>query len=101
MLGVPSSVDHCPVDRDLIGCDETVQRRRNSLLDVLHGELDTLAAVAVFITVTQLQRLVFSSGSPTRHSGAPSRSARKGYVGFDGGIATAVDNFTRANIQDC
>ena len=94
-------LDQRSVDRDLIRCDQTVERRRDSLLDVLHGELHALAAVALRVAVAQLERLVLAGGRAARHGGAASRSARERDVGFDGGVAAAVENFPRANIDNC
>ena len=48
------------VDRDLIRGHEPVERRGDGFFDALHSHLHALSAVAVRITVAQLERLVFA-----------------------------------------
>ena len=63
-------LDHRAIDADLIRRSHTIERRRDPLLDTLHRELDSLAAVTIGVAVTKLDRFMLAGGRSARNRGA-------------------------------
>ena len=100
MFGVPSSSSSARSTRDLVGGVHAAERRRDRLLDVLHGAQHALAEVALRVAVAQLERLVLAGGRAARHRRAAHDAALEADVAFDGGIAAAVEDLAGADLQD-
>ena len=59
-----------------------------------------LAAVAGFVAVAQLHRLMRAGRGAGRHRGAPKGAAVQGHVALDGRVAAAVEDFAGGQIDD-
>ena len=94
LVGRAVEFQHGVVDQPLIVGVHALQGRRDDLVDVLHGLQHALAAVAL-VSVAQFQGLVAAGAGPAGHDGAASVAALQQHFGLDGGVATAVQHFTR------
>src|SRR5262249_11083015 len=88
------------VDRDLIFGRQALEPGTDHLIHVLHRLEHALAAEALGITVAQLDGFVLAGRGAARDGGGAVRAARQGDVGFDGGIASRIQNLARVNRDD-
>ena len=100
MFGVPSSSISAASIAHLVGRVGAGERGRDRLLDVLHGLLHALAEVALLVVVAQLDRFVLARARAARHGGAADDAAGEDDVGFDGGIAAAVEDLAGDDVGD-
>eukprot|EP01084_Bolivina_argentea_P292679 503225_1 len=75
------------------------QGRSEDVDDVADGLGDTLAEVAVLVTVTELAGLVDAGGGTTGDAGAEGAVAG-GDLDLDGGVATGVQDLAGVNLED-
>ena len=93
-------LDERGVDAHLVGRVCPSERRRDGLLDVLHREQHALATVARRVVVAQLDGLVLARAGATRHRRASDDATFQHDVGFDGGVAAAVEDFAGVDVGD-
>src|SRR5213078_5106928 len=82
-------LEHRRVDAELIGRLDSAKGGCDGLLDVSDRVPNALAAVAITLTIAELDSLVLSGAGPTGDGGATHNSVVEYDVGFDGGISTA------------
>ena len=87
------------VDRALIGVGAR-ERLRDLAVDVGHGLLHALAAVAARVAVAQFERFARAGRRARRHGRAPERAALERHVDFDGRIAARVENLAGLDAMD-
>jgi hypothetical protein len=100
LVGRSVQLDHQTVDAQLIGDVATDERRRNLVLDVAHRVLHALAAIPMRVAVAQLHGFVLAGARAARNRRAPHHAVRKDDVGFNRGVAAAVEDlagFDRGN----
>src|SRR2546427_681365 len=88
------------VPRDLILGRQALEPRADHFVHVFDRFQHAFAAVALAVSVAQLDGLVLSRGCTARNGGRAARAARQGDVGLDGGIAPAVENLSRVYRDD-
>ena len=93
-------LDHGLVDLDLVLGLEAGDRVENVAVDRFDRLQDALAAVAALVAVAQFDRLVRAGRSARGHGGAAHRAVLERDVDLDGGIAAAVENFARGDVDD-
>jgi hypothetical protein len=64
------------------------------------GLLDALPAITLLIAVTQFGGFLFSCGSSRRNGGHAYRATIEPNLGFNGGVATRIENLTAYNAYD-
>src|SRR4029077_10036632 len=99
-VGRALGVDQALAPGVLLFGRHTLEPWADDLVDVLHRLEDPLATEPLLVAVAELDRFVLPGGSPTRHRSPSRRAARQGDIGFDGGVAPAVEDFARANRND-
>ena len=92
--------DHRVVDQDLVFRLEAGQRLENIAIDRLDRLEDALAAVARLVAVAQFDRLMRAGRGAGGNGGAAHRPVFENDLDLDGGIAAAVENFPRDNVDD-
>jgi len=93
-------VDHGLIDEGLLLGIEADDRFRNLGVDVFDRLHHTLAEEAAGIAIAQFDRFARTGGSTGRHCGAPHDAALQKHIGFNGGIATGIENLSCNNIND-
>ncbi len=79
---------HLLIDGALIQHAHALDDRSNLGVDVLHGLLDTLAQIAAFVTIAELQGLVLTSGSTGGNAGTSHIASLQGYFNLYSRITT-------------
>jgi hypothetical protein len=69
-------------------------------INVLDGVQDSFAEIAGFVGVTKFESFVFAGGSAGGHGGAAAGAVFEDYVGFNGGIATRIDDLPANDAGD-
>src|SRR5262249_9902649 len=75
-------------------------RRGDRLADVPNRLLDALAAIALRVSVPELDRLVLAGRGPRGHRGATADAALQNAVHLDRGIAARIEDLSRAQLGD-
>ncbi len=93
-------VDHGLVDEGLFLGIEADDGFGNLGIDVFDRLHHTLAEKAAGIAIAQFDGFARTGGSTGRHGGAPHDAALQQHIGFNGGIATGIENLSCNNIND-
>jgi hypothetical protein len=94
-------VDQRAVQKSLFGSVQAQHGFGDFGVDVLDGFEYAFAQVAALVTVTQLNGFAAAGGCTRGHGGAAHHARLQQHIALDGGIATAVQNFTANDIYDC
>jgi len=70
-------------------------------VDVFDGFEHAFAQIPALVAVAQLNGFAAARGCARRHSGTAHDARFQQHVAFDGGVATAVEDFTADDINDC
>ena len=100
LVGRAIDLEHGGVDEALICRVDTGELGRDGAFDVLHGLHDALAEIDFLVAVAKLYGFVFAGAGAGRNGCAANGSAGEDDVGFNGWIATAVENFARLDCDD-
>jgi len=100
LVGRAVEVDQGAVDVELVFRVHAGERVEDIAVDRLARLGHALAAVALRIAVALLDRLVLAGGGAGRHRGAAHGAALQRHVHLDRGIAPAVQNFARDDVDD-
>jgi hypothetical protein len=92
--------DHRLVEPDLVFGVEPDDLVCDLAVNCGDGLSDALAAPSALVSVPHLDRLVSASRSARRNSGPAHASILQGNIDFDSGIAPAVENLARVDIDD-
>ena len=90
-------LDHVLVKRSLIGGLHPGQRRREHGANIADRLLHALSLIALGIAVAQLHRLMLAGGSAAGDGRATHGAVRELDVGFHGGVATRIQDLSRAD----
>ncbi len=93
-------LDHRVVQGLLIGRILAQQQIANRPVDVAHGLQHALAQVAALVAIAQFQSLARTGGCTGRRAGAADDAVIEDHIGFHGGVATGVENFTPLDVDD-
>src|SRR3546814_789508 len=72
----------------------------NRTVDVGHRLAHTLAEVAGLVAIAQFDRLASAGGRAGRHCGAARLAGSQSDLGFEGGIAARIKDFTGVDFGD-
>lgn len=92
--------DHDLVDLDLFGGVDAHQRLGDLAVDGGAGFQHALAHVTRLVAVTLFDRLIGTRGRARWHGSPAHCAVFQDHVDFDGGVATAVENFAGVNVYD-
>ena len=93
-------LQHRRVDSQLVRGVATAEAGRDRLLDIPNGVPNAFAAVAVSLAVAQLDRLVLARAGAARNSRSAKGAVVENNVGFDGGIAAAIEDLAGVDVDD-
>ncbi len=93
-------VYHGGVDEALVGGVHAREFGTENGLDVFYGVEDTFTEVVLLVSVTEFDGLVLSGRGSTGDGGAAFGSAIEQDVGFDGWIASGVEDFACVDRDD-
>ena len=93
--------NHRRVDLALILCLEPAQGIENIAIDAFDRFENALAGKAPLVAVAQFDRLMCAGRGARRHRRAPARPIFQGDIDLDGGIAAAIQDFSRGDVDDC
>jgi len=94
-------IDHGLVDESLVGSVEANDGFADFGVDVFNGFQNTLAQIAGFVAIAQFQGFTLASGCAGRYSGTAHDAGFEQHVGFDGRVATGVQNLAGDDFYDC
>ncbi|MNC40679.1 hypothetical protein D3C75_894040 [compost metagenome] len=92
--------DHGAVQALLVGRVLAQQQVTDRAVDVGDGLQHALAQVTALVAITQLQRFARAGGSTGRRASAADDAVVEQYIGFHGGVATRIENFTTFDVDD-
>ena len=94
-------VDQGLVQEGLLGGVQAQHGLGDLGVDVLDGLEHALAQVAVLVAVAQLDGFARAGGGAGGHGGAAHGAGLQQHVAFDGGVASAVQDFAADDINNC
>lgn len=89
--------DHGRVNEPLVGGIHAHEFRGKDGLNIFDGLEDAFAQVVFLVAVTQLNGFMLTGRGSTGDCSAPTGSSVKDDVGFDGRVASGVEDFARVN----
>ena len=92
--------DHGVVDAHLISGIASEQFGQDFGLNIFDRFLHALAAVAFLDAIAQLDSFVFAGAGTAGHGGAAHCAAVENDIGFDGWVATGIENLAGLNINN-
>ncbi|MNE33035.1 hypothetical protein D3C80_1266770 [compost metagenome] len=93
-------LDHRAVEGFLVGSILAQQQVADRAIDVGHGFQHALAQVTALVAITQLQCLAGTGGCTGRRASAADNAVLEDHIGFDGGVATGVQNLAALDVDD-
>ena len=93
-------LDHGGVDKFLIARFEPQDRVGDFAVHVHHGLQNTLAAVALLVAVSEFNRFAHAGGGARGNRRTGDDAAFQVHLGFDRGIAAAVQHFAADDINN-
>jgi len=93
-------LDHRVVQSFLVQRILAQQQVTDRAVNVGYSLEYTLAQVTALVAITQFQRFARTGRSTGRRAGATDDAVIEKHVGFDGGVATGVENFTTFDVDD-
>ncbi len=93
-------LDHRLIQGLLIGRILAQQQIANRPVDVAHGLQHALAQVTALVAIAQFQSLAGAGGCTGRRAGAADDAVIEDHIGFHGGVAAGVENFTPLDVDD-
>src|SRR6202007_510406 len=93
-------LDHAVIEVDLTGDAQALKRVGDGAVNVLDGVQNSFAMEAGFVAVAKLKRFVFAGGGAGGQGGTAARAIFEDYLGFDGGIASGIDDLAAKDADD-
>src|SRR6202020_1162429 len=92
--------DHGSVDEALVGAVHAGKLGTEDGLDIFDGVKNAFTEVVVLVSIAELDSFMFAGGGAAGNGGAAFGSSVEDNIGFDGGIAAGVKDFTGVDRDD-
>src|SRR5690625_7842650 len=93
----PIELDHRPIDGDLVGSVKAEEFGADDLIHILDGLEYAHSAVAVGVTIAELDRLDLACRGATRDRGHSVGPTLEEDLRLDGGVTPGIDDLSRCD----
>ena len=100
LVGSPVQIDHGLIDLYLVDSLHTGDGVKDLAVDGSNGLGNTLSSIAAHVAVAQFNGFVNTGGSARRHGGPSPGAGFQGHIDLYRGIATAIQDLARGNVND-